>query len=103
MATVAGGLFHPTSAAPTHVTATVRPDAGFLSLGSVTGGIGSGGSGTDTVVGPQGDPRFAGNLPSSTEQVVATTTQVGGDTVVSLTDGSTLIFVGMTKPDAIIH
>jgi hypothetical protein len=94
MATVHGGLFH--ASAPAHVAAAARPDAGHLSLASVTGGY-------DTTVGSAGDPRFAGGLPASTEQVVATQTQVGGNTVVSLNDGSTITFVGVIHVDAIIH
>jgi hypothetical protein len=102
MATVAGGLFHPASAAPTHVTATARPDAGPLSLAQVTRGSGAVGRGTSAVVGPQDDPRFAGQ-PAGAEQVVATQTQVSGGTMITLNDGSTIFFAGLIHPDAIIH
>jgi hypothetical protein len=100
MASVVGGLFR---AAPTHITAAARPDPGALSLASVTRGSGSGGSGTNTVVGSGGDPRFAGGLPAGSEQVVATQTQLAGGTLVTLNDGSTIHFVGVLHVDAIIH
>jgi hypothetical protein len=105
MATVGGGLFHlyPGSAAPTHVTQADRPDAGTLSLASATGGSGAPGSPFDTISGVAGDPRFAGTIQTGTDQVVATTTNAGGSTVFTLTDGSTLTFIGMVQPDVIIR
>jgi hypothetical protein len=102
MATVCGGLFHPASPTPTHVTVSPRPEAGPLSLASVTGGGGSDprGSGFDTVSGPQGDLRVAGSLPAGTEQVVATQAQEGGNLVLHLSDGSTITLIGVTHVDA---
>jgi hypothetical protein len=117
MATVAGGLFHPAPTAA-HVAASPRPDAGPLSLASITnvhttiaggaatisGGAGGGsdtvGSGFDTVSGPQGEGKFAGSLPASTEQVVATQTQEAGNLVLHLADGSTITLVGVTHVDS---
>src|SRR5262245_18196862 len=101
MASVVGGLFHA-SAALTHVTAAPRPDPGALSLACVTGGSIPGESGTNTVVGSGGDHRFAGGLPSGSEQVVATQTQFAGGTLVILNDGSTIHFVGVLHVDVII-
>jgi hypothetical protein len=94
MASISGGLFQHTPAAPTHITAPGRPDAGALSLGSVTGGSGTG---------AQDDPRFAGGPPAGGETVVATTTLVGGDTLIKLSDGSQITLVNVIHPDAIIH
>lgn len=106
MATVAGGLFHATSpTAP--IAASPRPDAGPLSLSSVadthttmTGGGGTAGSGFDTVTGPQPGGGFAGNLPAGTDQVVATQSVEGGNTVLHLPDGSTITLVGVTHVDS---
>jgi hypothetical protein len=93
MPTVHGGLFQHTPAAPTHIAPTDRPDAGALSLGSVTGGSGTG---------AQDDPRFAGT-PAGGAPVVATTTLVGGDTHITLSDGSHITLVKVVHPDAIIR
>ena len=100
MASVGGGLFHPAPPTPTQVIASPRPDAGPLSLASITGGGGGGGSGFDTVMGQQGDLRVAGGLPAGTEQVVATQTQEGGNLVLHLSDGSTITLIGVTHVDA---
>jgi hypothetical protein len=102
MASVGGGLFHPASPTPSQVTPSPRPDAGHLSLGSVTddGGSHSGGSGFDTVNAPQADLRVAGSLPAGTEQVVATQTQAGGNLVLHLSDGSMITIAGVTHLDA---
>jgi hypothetical protein len=105
MATVAGGLFH-TSAPTTPVTGAPRPDAGTLSLSAIAGahptvgGGGSSGTGFDTVSGPQAGGGFAGNLPAGTEQVVATQTTEGGNTVLHLPDGSTITLIGLTHVDS---
>jgi hypothetical protein len=105
MATVTGGLFHA-SQPVTAATGAPRPDAGPLSLSSiaathttVAGGAGTG-SGFDTVSGPQAGGGFAGNLPAGTEQVVATQTQDGGNTVLHLSDGSTITLIGVTHVDS---
>jgi hypothetical protein len=98
MASIHGGLFH---AAPTHVTATARSTAGPLSLAQVTG-AGPGGSGHETTSGPPGDPRFAGS-PAGSEQVLATQTQAGGTTTLTLHDGSVINFIGTPHFDVIIH
>jgi ferric-dicitrate binding protein FerR (iron transport regulator) len=90
MASIHGGLFQ--SAAAAHVTATARPEPGALSLASVTGGAAA-----------SSDPRFAGNLPAGTDQVTATQTQVGGNIVVSLADGSTITIIGHPNLGTIIH
>jgi hypothetical protein len=101
MASVSGGLFHTGSPTSTQVTAAPRPDAGPLSLASVTGGgSGKAGSGLDTVSGLQGGMRIAGTLAAGTEQVVASQTQQGGNLVLHLSDGSTITLVGMTHIDA---
>jgi hypothetical protein len=97
MASIHGGLFH---AAPTHVTATARPTAGALSLAQVTGG--AGGSGHQPTSGPPGDPKFAGS-PAGSEQVLATQTQAGGTTTLTLHDGSVINFIGTPHFDVIIH
>ncbi len=119
MATVAGGLFHAVSHA-TPVAPATRPDAGPLALASITdhatvgggadtiaGGTSSGsgggsdtvGSGFDTVSGAHGDVRFAGSAPAGSEQVVATQTLEGGNTILHLQDGSTLTLIGITHVD----
>jgi hypothetical protein len=106
MATVAGGLFHASSpTAP--VTAGPRPDAGPLSLSAVAGAHATVGgsastssSGFDTVSGPQAGGGFAGNLPAGTDQVVATQTVEGGNTVLHLPDGSTITLIGVTHVDS---
>jgi serralysin len=133
MASIPGGLFQPTPNTGQAGSATASPNAGRLSLASITdpqstiSGAGSGGdtvggahttiagsggghdtvagsghdtvaSGFDTVSGPQhGDVRFAGGgATAGTEQVVATQSQVGGNTVLHLPDGSTITLVGVT-------
>lgn len=118
MASVVGGLFHP-AAGNVPVSGSHAPqDAGRLSLGSiaalhstVSGGSGSdtvgggadtvGGTGFDTVSGPQsGDVRFSGQQPGGGDHVVANQTQEGGNTVIHLSDGSTITLVGSTHVDA---
>jgi hypothetical protein len=116
MATVAGGLFHAVSHA-THVAPATRPDAGPLALASITdhttvgggadsiagsasgGGSDTVGSGFDTVSAAHGDVRFAGSAPAGSEQVVATQTLEGGNTILHLQDGSTLTLIGITHVD----
>jgi hypothetical protein len=117
MATVTGGLFHAVAHA-TPVAPASRPDAGPLGLASITnhamagggadsiaggatsgGGSNTAGSGFDTVSGAQGDVRFAGNAPAGSEQVVATQTVEGGNTILHLQDGSTLTLIGITHAD----
>lgn len=59
------------------------------------------GSGSDTVSGPeQGSVRFAGGATAGNEQVVATQSQSGGNTILHLPDGSTITLVGVTHIDA---
>jgi hypothetical protein len=118
MASVHGGHFQ-FSFGQRPVAAPQAPrDAGRLSLGliahtTISGGgdtIGGGhdsvgggapGSGFDTVSGPQhGGVGFAGEPRGSTEQVVASQTQHGGNTVLHLADGSTITLVGTTHVDA---
>jgi hypothetical protein len=67
------------------------------------GGAGQGSaSGFDTVTGPsQGSGGFAGQPQGGgTEQVAATQTQAGGNTVLHLPDGSTITVAGTSHVDA---
>jgi hypothetical protein len=67
------------------------------------GGTGQGSaSGFDTVSGPsQGSGGFAGQPQGGgTEQVAATQTQDGGNTILNLPDGSTITIVGTTQVDS---
>jgi hypothetical protein len=98
MASVSGGLFHPTPASTT-VAPGPRPEAGPLSLAAVTDAQTTAGGGTGSGL---GDPRFSGSLPAPAEQVVSTTTGEGG-TVIHLPDGSTITLVGVTQIASFIH
>lgn len=121
MASVHGGHFQ-FSSGPQQVAGPRAPrDAGRLSLGSIAAthttiaggasdraggghasvGGGAAGSGFDTVSGPQqSGVGFAGELHGGTEQVVASQTQQGSNTVLHLPDGSTITLVGTTHVDA---
>ena len=65
--------------------------AGPLGLASAT-------SGFDTT-GTAGSGAFAGGSAAS-DQVVATQTQAGGNTIIQLADGSTITVVGVAHFDA---
>ncbi len=92
MATIHGGLFH--TAAPTPVTATARPDAGPLGLGSATAA---------SATAAAADPSWAGGQPAGAGPVVATATQAGGGTQVTFNDGTTITIIGHITFTTVIH
>ncbi len=100
---------HPGSlnlASITDVHTTVAGGADTVSgAGSDTvGGAGlQGASGFDTVTGPHSGPgSFGSHAPqgAGTEQVVATQTQEGSNTVLHLQDGSKITVVGVSHIDS---
>jgi serralysin len=96
--TVGGGLDTVSSGAPVTV---VGGGTGGGAPATVGGGSGTVGSGFDTVSGPgAGGVAFAGQVQGGTDQVVATQTVVGGNTILTLPDGSTITLVGVTHIDA---
>jgi hypothetical protein len=121
MTSITGGQHHFSSGHEQHVSGSAQPvDAGRLSLASITEGhtsfagggadtvgVTGGGSGADTVSsgfdtvsGPgQGASGFVGQVQGATENVVATQTTDGGNTILQLHDGSTITIVGTTQID----
>jgi hypothetical protein len=110
MASVSGGQFQLGGGHHSAQVSQVRASAGHFSLASVTHSTVAGGnfhagndtvgSGFDTVSGPQHAGGFTTVVHAGAEQVVATHTADGGNTLLHLPDGSSITVVGVTHIDA---